>query len=110
MLAVLLLFLRKERRSQERLGASLAVQAVEHPKPGVLRRFSFSFWAALRVCSSYSPSTLSPNLILWNVARPFSSLLLAALVLNFLLVVVLPCAIGVWHFDRMLRAGNTATS
>ena len=106
MLAVLMLLLRKERRSQERLGASLAVQAAEHPKPGVLRRFSFSFWVALRVCFVILALNLVANLILWNVARAFSSLLLAALVLNFLLVVVLPCAIGVWHFDRMLRAGK----
>ncbi len=106
MLAVLMLLLRKERRSQERLGASLAVQAVEHAKPGVLRLFSFSFWATLRVCFVILALNVVANLVLWNVARPFNSLLLGAVALDFLLVVVLPCAIGVWHFDRMLRAGK----
>ena len=106
MLVVLMLLLRKERRSQERVGASLAVQAVEHAKPGVLGRFSFSFWATLRMCFVILALNVVANLVLWNVARPFNSLLLAAAALNFLLVVVLPCAIGVWHFDRMLRAGK----
>ena len=106
MLAVLMLLLRKERRSQERVGASLAVQAVEHAKPGFFRLYSFSFWVALRMCFVILALNVVANLVLWNVARPFNSLLLAAATLDFLLVVVLPCAVGVWHFDRMLRAGK----
>jgi sugar lactone lactonase YvrE len=106
MLAGLLLLLRKERRAQERAGASLAVQAVEYAKPSALRRTSFSFWAVLRVGFAIVALNVVANLLLWNLARPFDSLLLAAAVLDFLLVVVLPCAVGVWHFDRMLRAGK----
>ena len=106
MLAGLLLLLRKERRAQERAGAGLAVQAVEYAKPGALRRTSFAFWAALRMGFAIVALNVVANLVLWNVARPFDSLILAAAVLNFLLVVVLPCAVAVWHFDRMLRAGK----
>ena len=105
-LVVLMLLLRRERRVQERLGASLAVQAVEYAKPGVLRLNSFAFWAVLRVSFVIIGLNVIANLVLWNVARPMNSLLLAAAAQSFLLVVVLPCAIGVWHFDRMLRAGK----
>ena len=106
MLAVLTLLLRRERRSQERLGASIAVQAVEHAKPGFFRLYSFSFWATLRICFVILALNVVANLVLWNVTRPFSLPLLAAATLDFLLVVALPCAVGVWHFDRMLRAGK----
>ena len=103
---VLMLLLRRERRAQERLGASLAVQVVEHARPGVFRRFSFSFWAVLRVCFVIIALNVIANLVLWNVARPMSSAPLLAGGLSFLLAVVLPCAVGVWHFDRMLRGGK----
>lgn len=106
MLVGMLLLLRRERRAQERLGASLAAQVVEYAKPGRLRLYSFSFWAALRFFFLVFALNLIANLVLWNVARPMNALLLAAMALNFLLVVVLPCAIGVWHFDRTLRAGQ----
>jgi len=106
MLIGLLFLLRRERRAEERAGAALAVQAVEHVKPGIFRRSSFSFWLVLRVSFAILAINVIANLVLWNVVRPFNSAMLAAGLSSFLLSVVLPCVVGVWHFDRMLRAGK----
>jgi sugar lactone lactonase YvrE len=102
----LLLLLRRERRAQEQLGASLAVQVVEHAKPGVFRYTSFSFWVALRIFFAVLAVNVIANLALWNLAHPVSAPALAAIALDFLLVGFLPSAVAVWHFDRMLLAGK----
>src|SRR5262245_7358795 len=104
MLIPMLFLLRRERRAQERLGASLAAQVVEHAKPGFFRRFSFSFWMILRCCFVILALNVIANFVLWNVGRATSNLSL--MLLEFLLLVVLPSAVAVWHFDRMLRAGK----
>jgi len=107
LLAVLLLLLRRERRTQERLGATLAAQVSEHAKPGALRLFGYSFWLVLRVSFALLALNVIANLVLGHFTRlPAVWTLFAADGLIFLLLVVAPCALGVWHFDRMLNAGK----
>jgi hypothetical protein len=107
MLAVLLLLLRRERRAEERLGAAHAVQVTEYAKPGVPLLAGYSFWLALRVSFALLALNVIANLVLWHFARRQASpAMLAVDGLIFLVFVVVPCAIGVWHFDRMLRTGK----
>jgi len=105
MLVVLLLLLRRERQVQEHLGATHAVQVAEYGKPGVLRRYSYFFWMVLRVSFVLLALNVVANLVLWHFTRPTSSAVLVGSV-SFLFFVVAPCALAVWHFDRMLHAGK----
>jgi len=106
-LIVLLLFLRRERQTQESLGATYALQVTEYRKPGRLRVLSYSIWVALRVAFVFLAVNLAANIALWYVSRRVMTWpMLAEDGLYFLLLVVAPCAVGVWHFDQNLEAGN----
>ena len=102
----LLFLLRRERRAQEQLGASLAAQVVEHAKPGVLRYASFSFWVVLRIFFAVLAVNMIANVALSSLTRPAGAPAFAAIGLAFVLVGFLPSAVAVWHFDRMLLAGR----
>jgi len=103
----LLLVLRRERAGHEKRGAELVKLATDHPRPGPFRLYSYSLWFLLRIGFVVIALNGILNILLQHLMpRRFdwaAFLETQAWVLAFFAAV---CAVAVWHFDRMLRAGR----